>query len=579
MKRALATLIALSLVMSMFTGIFAPVPGARAAGPAAVNLGSAGNFVILAKTGISTTGTTHVTGDIGVSPAAASFITGFSLAAPPTTFTTSPLVTGKVYAADYDTPTPTYLTTAVGDMQTAYTAAAGVTAPAPVVELGAGNIGGLTIAPGVYKWGTGVMIPTDVTLSGGANDVWIFQIAQTLTVSNGVHVSLNGGAQAANVFWQVAGQTTLGTTSVFNGIILDQTAIVLNTGATLNGRAFAQTAVTLDASVVVAPASILTLTVVPSAGGWVVKSPNQPSYVSGTVVNLTANANPGYHFVNWSGDVAGTSPSATVTMTGSKTVMAFFLADAASSLITHYYNSLLGRVPDTAGYAHWESEIARIQSLGIDVREGFIVLARVFLTSAEYLAKNTTPAAYITDLYETFFNRTPGSSEITYWTDLMAAGMSRDITMNWFVFSPEFTTYMTSVLGTSVTRPENNLVNDLYRGFLNRLPDTVGFNAQLAVMRAAQASDVAAVRSTTLAIALNFLNSQEYINRARTNTQFIEDCYNGILRRGALPAEIQGWMNLLTGGASRTQILTGFVNSREFQLRVDQVIAAGPFIL
>jgi hypothetical protein len=145
------------------------------------------------------------------------------------------------------------MTTAVSDMQIAYTNAAGRKLP-DYTELGAGNIGGMTLTPGLYKWGTGVIIPTNVTLSGGSNDVWIFQIAQTLTVSNGVHVNLSGGAQAQNIFWQVAGQTTLGTTSVFNGNILGKTAIVLNTGAKLNGRALAQTAVTLNASTVIQPA-------------------------------------------------------------------------------------------------------------------------------------------------------------------------------------------------------------------------------------------------------------------------------------------------------------------------------------
>ena len=259
MRRLFATFVALSLLMSMFTGVFAPVPEARAAGPVAVVLGTAGNFVVLAKSGISTTGSTHVTGDIGVSPAAASAITGFGLTMDKSnTFSRSSLVTGKVYAADYHPPTPHNMTTAVSDMETAYTAAAGTTAPAPVVGLGAGNIGGLTIAPGVYKWSTGVTIPTDVTLSGGANDVWIFQIAQTLDISSTKKVILSGGAQAKNIFWQVAGQTTLGTTSIFNGNILDLKAIVLNTGATLNGRALSQTAVTLDANTVSAATPIVT---------------------------------------------------------------------------------------------------------------------------------------------------------------------------------------------------------------------------------------------------------------------------------------------------------------------------------
>lgn len=224
-----------------------------ATGPAAVNLGTAGNFVILAKSAVSTTGTTSVMGDIGLSPAAASFITGFALSTPPTTFTTSPLVTGKVWASDYDPPTPANLTTAVLDMQTAYTDAAGRTLP-DFTELGAGDISGMTLVPGLYKWGTGVSISSSgVTLTGGANAVWIFQIAEDLTVGNGAIMTLSGGAQAKNVFWQVAGQTTLGTTADFKGIILSQTLISFNTGAQMTGRALAQTAVTLDATAISKP--------------------------------------------------------------------------------------------------------------------------------------------------------------------------------------------------------------------------------------------------------------------------------------------------------------------------------------
>ncbi len=218
-----------------------------------VNLGTAGNFVILAKTGVSTTGATVVVGNIGLSPAAASFITGFGLIMDVSnTFSTSSLVTGKIYAADYTEPTPTNMTTAVSNMETAYTAAAGRTNPT-ATELYAGDISGRTLGPGLYKWSTGVLINGGVTLSGGADAIWIFQIAQTLTVGNGAIVTLSGGALAKNVFWQVAGQTTLGTTSQFKGTILCQTLIEMQTGAVIHGRALAQTAVTLDATTITAP--------------------------------------------------------------------------------------------------------------------------------------------------------------------------------------------------------------------------------------------------------------------------------------------------------------------------------------
>lgn len=225
------------------------------AGPAAVNLRSASGFAILGKSGISTVPASAITGDIGTSPIGSTAITGFSLVMDATNaFSTSPQVTGKVYAADYASPTPSMLTTAVGDMETAYTDAAGRVGP-DATELGAGELGGRTLTPGLYKWGTNVLVTTDVTLDaqGNPNAVWILQIAQDLTVANGARVTLAGGAQAANIFWQVAGAATVGTGAHVEGNILSHTSIALKTGATLDGRALAQTAVTLDGATVTRP--------------------------------------------------------------------------------------------------------------------------------------------------------------------------------------------------------------------------------------------------------------------------------------------------------------------------------------
>lgn len=217
-----------------------------------LSLGMAGGYAILAKSGIATVPTSAITGNLGVSPAAASSITGFSLTADSTNvFSTSPQVTGKVYASNFAVPTPANLTTAIGDMQLAFTAAAG--RAATVTELGAGNVGGMTLAPGVYKWGTGLLIPSDVTLTGAATAVWIFQVAQDLTISSGSRILLAGGAMAKNVFWQVAGRVEVGTTAHVEGVVLTQTSITLATGASINGRLLAQTAVNIDGSVVVQP--------------------------------------------------------------------------------------------------------------------------------------------------------------------------------------------------------------------------------------------------------------------------------------------------------------------------------------
>lgn len=220
-------------------------------GPAPVVLGTAGTYVILAKSATSNVPTSAITGNVGLSPAAASFITGFALVLPAGgAFATSPQVTGSVYAADYAVPTPSNLTAAVGDMQLAYADAAGRLTP-DHTELAAGNLGGLTLPAGLYKWSNTVTIPKNVTLTGGANDVWIFQVAGGVTQASGARVIMAGGAQAKNVFWQVAGIVSIGTTAHMEGEVMSQTAITLKTGASVNGRLLAQTAVTLAGNTIV----------------------------------------------------------------------------------------------------------------------------------------------------------------------------------------------------------------------------------------------------------------------------------------------------------------------------------------
>lgn len=225
--------------------------------PTIVPLGLSGNYVILAESGISTTGVTSVTGNMGINPSAATFITGFGLILPAGgAFSTSSLVTGNIYAPGYAAPTPANLVTAVTDMHTAYTTANGLVVPAPTTEFMAGNLNGQTLTAGIWKWSNGVSITNGITLDGGGDNcaTFIFQIAQDLTVANGAIITLQNGAQAKNIFWVVAGsKAQLGTTVNFSGNILSKTLISLNTGAVVHGRLLAQTAVTLNASTVVMP--------------------------------------------------------------------------------------------------------------------------------------------------------------------------------------------------------------------------------------------------------------------------------------------------------------------------------------
>ena len=217
-------------------------------GQAPVALGDAGMFAILTKTGITDVFPSTISGDVGASP-----ITGAAI------HVTCTEVTGTIYSVNAAGPLPcrvtdpTLLTTAVSNMQTAYTNAAGRSNP-NFVNLGAGLIGGLTLVPGLYKWTTRVLIATDVTLSGGANAVWIFQIAGTLTQASGTKMILAGGARSKNIFWQASGNVTIGTTAHVEGVILAKTLIALKTSASANSRLLAQTAVTLEQNTVTQPA-------------------------------------------------------------------------------------------------------------------------------------------------------------------------------------------------------------------------------------------------------------------------------------------------------------------------------------
>jgi hypothetical protein len=212
-----------------------------------VRLGQSGKFAILSETGITDVYPSAVKGNVGTSP-----ISGSAL------LLKCNEVTGTIYTVDASGPAcaviaPAMLTVAIGDMVTAYNDASGRLFP-KFLELGAGEIGGKTLSPGLYKWTTGVSISSNVTLKGGPKDVWIFQVAGTLNEANSVRVTLTGGALAKNVFWQVAGSVSIGTAAHFEGVVLGKSLIAVKTGASVTGRLLAQTAVTLQINAINQPA-------------------------------------------------------------------------------------------------------------------------------------------------------------------------------------------------------------------------------------------------------------------------------------------------------------------------------------
>jgi hypothetical protein len=260
------------------SGMITAAAGSVPVLPGAINLGTSANFAILAKTLISdgNPSISAITGNVGVSPAAGSSIASLSCTE----------VSQKIYDVDGTytgghnsnvtclMPGPgankTLVDNAVLDMGTAYTAASSPTTPAGVganLNVGAGTLNGQTFVPGTYTWLTNTSITGDITLSGGASSVWVFQVTGTLTLNTNKHILLSGGALASNIFWQVTGTTALQAGSTFEGTILDQTNITMGASAILNGRALAQTAVTLLGDTVVTPPASSTPVVIGGGAG------------------------------------------------------------------------------------------------------------------------------------------------------------------------------------------------------------------------------------------------------------------------------------------------------------------------
>jgi hypothetical protein len=246
------------------------------------------------------------------------------------------------------------------------------------------------------------------------------------------------------------------------------------------------------------------------------------------------------------------------------------------SLVSHYYNSILNRQPDAGGKAYWEGEAARLAALGANPNEVWYVMADTFFNSAEYLSYNKTDAQFVTDLYNTFFNRAPDASGQGYWVGQIQQGMPRELVLYSFLFSTEFRDFTTQIFGASTVRPEIDMVMDLYRGAFNRMPDSTGFAYYLAQLRSAQCQGASAVSKTVSDLATTFLSSPEYANRARDDAHYVGDLYNIFLRRGGDLAGVQYWLAQLTTHAqTRDQLRTDFVQSPEFSLRVTNTIAAG----
>jgi hypothetical protein len=233
-----------------------------------VDIQSAGNYTILTKTGISTVPTSTITGNIAVSPISGEAMTGFSFSPGVNGEAySSQLINGKAFAANFATPIPSHLTTAVGDMEAAYTNATGRPNPdAARINMNGGILGGsfggatAPLTPGVYTFGSGVSIAGTIYFNGtgpdqgqGDTDVFIIQMTGNLWQAANTQVLLTGGALAKNIFWQISGAVAVGAGAHMEGILLVKTDVSFTTGSSLNGRVLAHTACNLQMATITQP--------------------------------------------------------------------------------------------------------------------------------------------------------------------------------------------------------------------------------------------------------------------------------------------------------------------------------------
>ncbi len=254
-----------------------------------------------------------------------------------------------------------------------------------------------------------------------------------------------------------------------------------------------------------------------------------------------------------------------------------FTSTTASSnvlaLVADYYRNALRREPDAAGLAFWESESNRLVGLGVEINALWRAMAISFFESPEYRAFARDDTEFIVDLYKTFFARSPDAQGIAYWMGVIQSGVPRQAALLSFLFSEEFANYTQSIFTVVPTRAEADLVVDYYRGSMNRLPDTDGFNFWRARFREAQCLGTPAVIAEVESIASLFFGSPEYLGRNRTDLEYVTDLYNSVLRRGGDAEGIQYWSNQLSSGAQgREQLRRAFMNSVEFLVRVARVV-------
>ena len=446
--------------------------------------------------------------------------------------------------------------TVLMETQQAVTATFG---PAPVatspltVTLGGTGTGVVTSVPG------GISCPNACTASFNSGSA--ITLSPT-TATGSFFAGWSGGGCTGNGSCTLTLTTPTSITATFSHASLEVTPSSIDFGGQSTGTTSLPITVTLANNSV----GTVTVTSVAASAGFAVShscANLAPSHACSLSVSFAPQAD-------------GIQTGALSIQTDAGTRSVNLAGTGEHSLVSHYYEAILGRAPDAGGKAFWESEAARVQSLGSNVNETWFAMTAAFFFSSEYRALGRNDAGFVTDLYQTFFNRAPDAGGLSFWSGQLAQGVPREVVLVSFMLSNEFVSFTAGIFGGTAVRKEIDTVMDFYRGLLARLPDNDGFAYWVGQFRDAQCKDAGAVYAQAEAISSAFINGPEYAGRGRTNAQFVGDLYNAFLRRGGDAAGVQFWISELNRGArSRDQVRQAFIATPEFQARVSAVVAEG----
>ena len=402
-------------------------------------------------------------------------------------------------------------------------------------------------------------------------------------LSNGSHTIqafATNSLDSPNINTDLASVPIVGAISsyTFNVSTSQPAAAITPTALDFGGQSMGTTSPARTVTVTNSGTGTLTITGIAVSNSQFTQSNDCTSLTAGQSCTVTVTFRPSVTGgeVGTEADVSGTL---TITHSGiGSPAIASLQGIAQKSLVSHYYFSILGREPDAGALEYWQQQAAAMAELGASINEAWFSMAMTFFNSAEYRALNRSTQGFITDLYKTFFNREPDPDGLNYWSGLIAQGMPREVVLVEFMLGAEFRNFAQNIFGPSGARAEVDVVGDFYRGLLARLPDAGGFNFWVGRFRQAQCSadPGASVNSQVEAISSGFSTSTEYDARARTNADFVADMYNAFMRRGGDLGGVQFWIDQLDSGTmTRQQVRQAFINTPEFQGRVQAIINQG----